>query len=204
MGPLLLTGLVCLGGSVALGLLTSNMPRLGVNSERDTRVRGLFAVQAAFINGMAILGVVVGLLAVDLGHPVGGFLAAGPAAAGAIIGVAIALDAGGLDRRASSLGLSFIAGLGVLGVVAGLIATLVDGPGATSVVDWPFVVLGLIGGASALGVGLTGGVALRATEGVDADAVKSIQIAQLTRCLWLLIAGDGAVGIAIALLLLGG
>jgi F0F1-type ATP synthase membrane subunit c/vacuolar-type H+-ATPase subunit K len=197
-----MTGLACFGGTAALGLLTSKLPAAEGADERDARIRGLYIVQVAFIEGIAILGVVVGLLAVTFGHTDGALLAAGPAVVGAVFGVGIAFRAAAAgDRQAALLGVWFIVGLGVLGVVTGLLAVLIADQATTTLADWPFVLLGLVVAASVLGIGLTGGAALQAAAGVDVEGVKLIQAAQLTRCLWLEIIGLGAAGIAILLIL---
>jgi hypothetical protein len=202
VGPLLLTGLICFAATVALGLLTSSVRPLD-GLEQGAQVRGLFIVQAAFVEGMAVLGVVVGLLAVTAGHPSGALLAAGPALAGAAVGVAMALRSGsGVDRSASFVGLWFIVSVGILGVVVGVVATVIAEHATRSLTDWPFAVLGLAGAVSVLGIGWTGSIALRATDGADAAGVETIRAAQLTRCLWFEIVGLCAVGIAIAILLL--
>ncbi len=203
MGPLLLTGLICFAAAVALGLLTSSVRPLD-GKEHGAQVRGLFIVQAAFVVGIAIWGVVVGVLAVTAGHPTGALLAAGPAVAGAVFGVAMALrSADGGARRTSSVGVWLIVWVGSLGVVVGLLATFIAEYATRSLSDWPFVVLGVAGSVAVLGVGWTGSAALRAIDGADAAGVETIRAAQLTRCLWLEIAGLAAIGIAIAIVLLG-
>jgi hypothetical protein len=161
----------------------------------------------AFCMGAAVLGTVVGLLAIfvasDVTDPADGLFAAGPAAIGGIIGLAlVARQRAAGDPRISTLAAIYILNIVVLGIVVALLAlSIVEGP-TKDLADWPFVVLGLISGASALAIGATGATAVRAMRGVDEQTRKAIAQAQISRSGLIQIPFVVASALAIALIVL--
>jgi len=204
MGPLALTGLVCLGAAIGLGLLASQA-RPATDPADAPRMRGLLTLAAAFIQGIGVLAVVVGLLAVESGKAAGSssaVLVAGLALAGALLGIALIVrDAGRVDPRAALLGAMFTIGLGTLGAVVGILAIVLDERASTSPPDWLFVAIGLVGGACALAIGRVGSRALMAATARNAD-LAAIQARMLRRIVPLAVVGDGAIGVAALILLL--
>jgi hypothetical protein len=206
VGPLALTGLICLGAAIGLGLLASRARPVADPADAP-RVRATLTVAAAFVQSLGVLAVVVGLLAVELGAAGGqpsAVAVAGLALAGTLIGIAlIARHAGRVDPQAALLGAMFTIGLGTLGAVVGIMAVVIDERGTNHVPDWPFIVLGLIGGSCALVMGWFGGRAMDAAA-VDRPDLVAIQSALTRRCLPLLAVGVGAIGLAVLTVIGGG
>ena len=77
MGPLLMTGLSAFGAAVALGLIsTGTWPPDGAPVSRQVPTgRSLAIILMAFCMGVAVLGTVVGLLAIFVAVVLGGILA---------------------------------------------------------------------------------------------------------------------------------
>lgn len=202
MGPLLLTGIVLFGSTVALGLLTSSVRPLG--AAEAAAIRGLFIIQAAFVEGIGVLGVVVGLLAILVGLPAAAIVVAGPAMVGAGVGLGIVFGRrGSLEPATTAIGSMFIVGLAILGLVIGILAAILTDRGTVEVPDWPFIVGGLVAAAATLEIGRSGGAAIEATIGADADDVARIREAQMRRCFWAELVALVALGGALAILLLG-
>jgi hypothetical protein len=210
VGPLLMTGLSCFGAAVALGLISTGTwpPDEAPVSRQAPTGRSLAIIFMAFSMGTAVLGTVVGLLAIfvarDVADPADGLLAAGPAVIGGIIALAlVARQRGAGDPRISTLAAVYILNIVGLGTVVALLALfIVEGP-ARDLAGWPFVILGLINGASALATGATGATAVRAMRGVDEQTRKAIAQAQISRSGLIQIPFVAASAIAIALIVLG-
>ncbi len=202
MGPLLMAGLACGGAAVAISLLAA-----GTSRPAGTASRGFAVVQIAFCQGIAVLGVVAGLLAVFAGavpDPAGGLLAAGPAAAGAIVGLGLVVrHRHGSDAGVSTIGAMGIVGLAVLGIVVALLAFVIPVVGTTTLSDWPFIILGPVSGASALAIGVTGARALGSMTGADEETAKVIAAAQISRGALFELAAIGASVVAILLIQTG-
>ena len=209
MGPLLMTGLSSLGAAVALGLIsTGTWPPDGAPVSRQVQSgRSLAIILMAFCLGAAVLGTVVGLLAIfvagDVTDPADGLFAAGPAAIGGIIGLALVARQRGVgDPRISTLAAVYILNIVVLGIVVAMLAIFVVEEATKNLTDWPFLVLGMISGASALAIGATGATGVRAMRGVDEQAGKAIAQALISRSGLLQIPIVAASAIAIALIVL--
>ena len=128
---------------------------------------------------------------------------AGLAVAGALVGIAfIVRRADRVDRQAAVLAGLFAAGLGMLGLVIGALAAILDERATSLPPDWPFLTIGLVSGACALAIGWVGGRALAAASASDAD-LPAIQVALLRRCLPLMVVGNGAIGLALLILFFG-
>lgn len=200
-----MTGLVLLGAAIGLGLLASHSRPASVPADAP-RIRAILTIAAAFIQGIGVLAVVVGLLAVELGEAAGqtsALLVAGLAVAGALLGIGlIARTAGRVDPKAALLGAMFVIGLGTLGAVTGILAIVLDERASSLPPDWPFVAIGVISGACALAIGWIGGHALAAASAGDADLV-AIRAGMLRRIVPLALVGDGAIGVAMLMLFVG-
>ncbi|MEO8437987.1 MAG: hypothetical protein ABI562_05970 [Chloroflexota bacterium] len=203
MGPMLMTGLAVFGATIALGLIASNTPRSTGPTRDPASPRGLAIILMAIALGIAVLGVVVGLLAIFRGEtsdPSSGLLATGPAVAGAILGLGLIVRrVGNTDPTATAYGVANIIGQGVLGAVVAVLAVLVVEEGTGKPADWPFVILGLASAAAALGIGLTGARSLQALAGADESTAKAIRARQISRCLLFQAVGVGASVVAILL-----
>ncbi len=210
MGPLLMTGLSCFGGAVALGLIAeATWPPDGAPVGRRVPTgRSLAFILIAFCVGVATLGTVVGLLAVFEAGAVTdtafGLLAAGPAVGGGLIGlVLVARHWRAGDPRISAFAAVNVLGVAVLGCVVALMALFVVEEAPKDLTDWPFAILGLVSATSALAIGVTGASAVRALRGVDEHTAKAIASAEISRCALLQVAFVGASAAAIVLIVLG-
>jgi F0F1-type ATP synthase membrane subunit c/vacuolar-type H+-ATPase subunit K len=206
MGALLMTGLACFGAAIAIGILASSTtPTIEVKRGAPS-ARGLAIILMAFCSGIAVLGVVIGLLAVNAGlvaDPSSGVLAAGGAVVGAVIGIGlIAANWSHLDRYVAWRGIAFAAPLGLLGVVVAVLANIFDDIGTGTLANWPFVVLAPASALAALAIGVTGAGAIRSLPGVDETATKSIVAAQISRCALFQAVAIGASTIGILLIML--
>lgn len=208
MGPLVMTGLAALGAGVGIGWLHSStwMP---TNESTDRRVatgRGLAIVSMAICEGIAVLGVVVGVLAVMTDGQIAqtdGLLAAGPAVVGALVGLGLVVrHRQTADPRLIPQAVFFIVGLAALGIVVAVLAYSFGEDGPKHPIEGPFLILGLVSLASALAIGATGADAVRSMEGADETASKAIAARQISRSALFQLAGVGASVIAILLIVL--
>ena len=128
LGPLLFTGLVLSAATVSHGLLAARSLAVISGASNARLPRGTFIVHAAYVQGIGVLGVVEGLLAMTINPGSGsqfGLAAAGPAIAGAVVAVAMILRAEGGSLAEKLLGLGFAAGLGILGSLVGFLASAI-------------------------------------------------------------------------------
>jgi F0F1-type ATP synthase membrane subunit c/vacuolar-type H+-ATPase subunit K len=186
MSPLSLTGLACFGAAIAIGLIASGTWRPVAEPVRSQpSARGLAVISMAFCEGGAVLGVVVGLIAATTGlvpDPADGVLAAGPAVAGALVGLGLILaKRRQIDPKVAEPAAAFIVGIAVLGIVVALMARYLHEPDSMSVATGPFALLGLINAASTLAMGVTSSRAVASLEGADASATTSIAKRQVSR-----------------------
>ncbi len=204
MGPLAMTGLICLGAAIGLGLLTAQARPVARLAD-PAPARSIMVTAAAFIEGIGVLGVVAGVLAVVLGKAAGassGALVTGLGLSGTLIGIILIVrHADHVDRQAALLGAMFAMGLGVLAAVVGTLAIVLDERATTIPPDWSFVVVGLVSGAAALLMGRAGGQALAAAAVAEIGALPAIRTTFLRRLLPLELFGLGGAAIAIAILL---
>lgn len=187
MGPLLFTGLTCFGGAVAIGLIAAGTSREVDEPANAAAVRGWAVILMAFAQGIAVLGVVIGLLAINSGQTLSGasgIFAAGPAVAGAFVGLGLIVRrAGESTTWVSLLASTLIIGLAVLGVVVAMLSVFIVEAGTGTLIDWPFVLLGLASGASALAIGSTGARSIPKVAAADGPSAKTVQSAELSRIL---------------------
>lgn len=160
----------------------------------------------AFCEGIAILGVVVGLLGVFTDSrtaPADGLLAAGPAVAGAIVGLGVvARSRHTADPRLVFQAATYIIGLANLGIVVAVLAALVGGAGRKHPIDGPiFAILGLVSLGSALALGSNGAQAIMLIEGVDEATARAISSKWIVRSALIQLVGVGTSIVAIALVL---
>ena len=208
MGPLLMTGLSCFGAAVALGLIsTGTWPPVGEPVGRQVQTgRGLAFILMAFSLGVAALGTVVGLLAILVAgdvDPADGSLAAGPAVADGIIGMVLVVRHRRIgDPSVTTLAAVYVLGIANLGIVVALLALFIVEEPTKSLTDWPFVILGLISGVSALAIGATGASAVRALRVVDEQTATAIVQGQISRVVVIQVPIIGAAAVAIALIVL--
>jgi hypothetical protein len=204
-----MTGLSSFGAAIALGLIaTGTWPPDGAPPKRGIPTsRGLAVILIAFCMGAAVLGTVVGLLAIFVAGPVAqpgyGLLAAGPALAGGVVGlilVARQLDHG--DPYVLTFAAVYILGIGSLGVAVALMAVFVVERATKSIADWPFVILGLVSGGAAIAIGATGATAVTAMRGADEQTARAISKAQIQRTFVFQLAFIAASTVAILLIVL--
>jgi F0F1-type ATP synthase membrane subunit c/vacuolar-type H+-ATPase subunit K len=158
MGPLLVTGAACFGAAVGIGLLTAAAARALADTTEQAAIRGLHLVLIATEQAIGVLGVVIGILAIvvtGVGDTTSAILAAVPAVGGAVTGTILARRAGKVRIR-TPLGLPFIGGLGLLGVVVGIEAVVIGKHRAISAGDGPFAIVALVLLTAALWGGVTG------------------------------------------------
>ena len=209
MGPLLMTGLSAFGAAVGLGLIAAGTwPPDGAPASRQVPTsRGLAIILMAFCLGAAVLGTVVGLLAIfiagEVTDPVAGLLAAGPAAVGGLIGLVLVARHWRVgDPRISTLSAVYILNIVALGIVVAMLVLFIVEEPTKDLTDWPFVVCGLINGTCALAIGASGGTAVRAMRGADEQAGTAIVRAQISRNGLLQVPIIASSAIAIALIFL--
>ena len=207
MGPLVMTGLATFGATVGVGLLLSGTyPTTEPIDRRIPSGRSLAIVMMAFSMGIGTLGVVVGLLASMTDGDVGGtawILAAGPAAAGAIIGIAIIVrNQPTANAQLVPIAVSFVVGMGVLGAVVAMMALTLADVGTKHPISGPFELLGLVSLASAIGIGLTGARAVRSMNGADEASSRTISSRQIMRGALFQAAGVAASAVAIVIVML--
>ncbi|MEO8470404.1 MAG: hypothetical protein ABI573_12150 [Chloroflexota bacterium] len=186
MGPLVMTGLATFGASMGIGLLMSGTyPTSEPIDGSVPTSRGLAIVLMAFCTGLGVLGVVVGLLAVMLAATIGpndSLLAAVPAVAGALVGVAmIVRNRPSLNAALVPISISFIVAMAMLGVMVPVIATSLGDPGTKHPIDGPFGILGLVSLIASLAIGRTGATAVRSMNGASEEVRRSISGRQIAR-----------------------
>jgi F0F1-type ATP synthase membrane subunit c/vacuolar-type H+-ATPase subunit K len=198
-----MTGLAALGAAPAIGWISaSTWPPTEPPARGKPSGRSLAVISMAFCEGIAILAVVVGLLAIFSNGPIGTTdeaLAAALPLTGAVFGLVLVLGAWTRSDRWVALQAGvFILGLGVLGaVVASLGMIIADVPGPEG--NWLYPVLGLVQFGAVLGIAITSGASIRAARGADAEVTRSIaERAILTWAAFELV-GIGAFAIAIFL-----
>lgn len=204
MGPMLFTGLACFGAAVAQGLIASRAERTTTFQVAATSSRGLAIILLAFVQGAAVLGVVIGILSIVYGavpNPNDGLFAAAPAIVGAIIGwELILLRRRRVDPAVAPMGFAFIGGIATLGLVIAVLAAVINSRAHAPVNNAAFVILGALSGAAALGNGVTGGRSLAAIASADDQRVMAIRTAQITRSA--LFQGVSVIATVVAILLL--
>lgn len=213
MGPLLMTGLACFGAAVGIGLLAAGFSPPPGPPERVARyrlsARALLIILVAFVEGVAVVGIVVGLLAIEYGSvadPSDGLYAAIPALLGALVGLWLVLTH--IDTIQTEVALicaMFIAMLAVLSIVVALLALFIVEPDADGSIGQrltlAFMALGLISGGAALAIGVTGGRAIAAMPDGDEPARRAYRAVVVRRSMPFQLTAIGASTIAIVLVI---
>lgn len=206
MGPMLMTGLGCFGAAVAIGLLVDATSRPTTPVVGPVPARSLAVISIAIAVGSGVLGVVVGLVAIQTGaviDPASGVFAAAPAVVGFIVGVVLIVRGRrDVDPAVTAIAVPFLIGQATLGPVVAALAIFIPAESGPVPTEWPFVVLGLVLGASALGIGLTGSRTLRAMKGVDDTTAKVLTARQISMGLPFQLGGIAATAIAILLIVM--
>lgn len=216
MGPLVITGVACFGAAVGIGLITAAAGGAIRQGAEPRALGGLYLTLTAFIEGIGVLGAVIGILAIVFAR-VGGasaaIVAAVPAVGGAVAGLIRASSAFGARMPLLALGIPLIAGLGILGVLVGALAVL-NGEGQPIQGDTlPFATVGLVLFAVAIGHGesgargfdelgdiSSGGASAMGTPG----AAESIRMRTIRRASILQMATVVAVAVAVILIVTNG
>jgi hypothetical protein len=169
LGPLLFTGLVLLAAEIALGLLVGRVLGAPAVANGARWARGPFIIHAAYIQGIGVLAVVEGLLAITAGpgiEPGNALVAAGPPLLGSFVTIAMILRAEGSRSPERLIGAAFVAGLGWLGLVVGLLAAVLAAEGAASPPTIWYLALAIVAAAGTLAIAESGA---RAAEGISAS-----------------------------------
>jgi hypothetical protein len=161
----------------------------------------------AFCQGIAVLGIVAGLLAIYLDGPVAGIdevLAAGLPIAGVVLGLALILRARATtDRPVAIQAIGFVLGLGVLGPIVAVLATI----SADNLVDTgfpgPYLILGLAQLGAILGIARTSAGSIQSMRGADLGAARAIMARQMVRSAIFELVGAGSAVTAIWLVIAG-
>ena len=178
MGPLLLTALALFGATVAIGTVASRTAP-PVSLSPLSPARRLAVILIAFASGCGVLGVVVGVLAIEfgvVGDPAAAWIVAGLAVGGGAIGQLQMLRNGGdLDPWVVARAVGSLGGLVVLGVVVAGLANILREDAGRTLAAWPFAVLGLVSAGGCVALGITGGRSLRAVAAAgDAGGVAAM------------------------------
>ena len=199
MGPLAMTALAGFGGAVSIGWISAQTrPSVKPPVRGQPSARSLAVIAMAFCEGMAILGVVVGLFGIFMHGPIGTgdeAIAAGLPMGGAALGLVLLFS--NLSRSDLAVALQasvFIVGLGVLGGVVALLATFIavapSGQGS-----WVYPALGFALLLATGGVAITGARAIEAAQGADAAKTKLIADQVVRRWLAFEVIGFAAFGL---------
>jgi hypothetical protein len=203
-----MTALAALAAAPAIGWISASTWRPGEPLTRGVPSgRSLAIISLAFCEGIAILGVVAGILAIYLDGPVAPIdeaLAAALPIAGAVLGVVLVVrDRATTDSLVAIQATSFILGLGVLGPVVSFLGSM----SASNRVDpgnpGPYLILGLAQPGAILGIALTSAVSIRSMRGADIVATRAILARQILRSAILELVGVGSFVIAIWLVVTG-
>jgi hypothetical protein len=185
VGPLVFTGLALFGSAAAIGLVTAASspppgptggPRPGAIGSVTVvaAVRRLCLILIAFAMGLGVLGVVVGILAVEAVvplDPASAVLVPALALIGAGLGFApVIKNRAELDPWVVSKAALFAGSLIVLAVVVAVLAGVIRATGAAQHPPDVFLLLGLVSAAGSIGIGIVGAQSVRTLVGVDEPA----------------------------------
>ena len=203
-------GTVAAGAKAVRGAATRapGRPNVGVEAgsaaDSAKAVRGAATVCMALCSGLGVLGTVVGLLAIlllPLSEPGAAPFVSVPATLGAGTGlVLIGRARREVDRPRAAYAVVNIISMGVLGLVVAMLAIVISEEPPGHVNDLVFILLGLVGAAAAIALGVTSSRALESMRGVDEATVKTLLRAHLVRAQLLQVVGIAAVIVAILLL----
>lgn len=205
MGPLIMTGLAALAAAISIGWISASTwrptepPARGVPSGRSLAI-----VSMAFCEGIAILGIVVGLLAVFLAGPVAPgdeLLAAALPIAGAVLGLVLVVrDRAMNDPYVAIQAIGFMLGLGILGLVVAYLATIFADTQVGPQLAGPYPILGLAQLVAIAGIAFTSAGSIRSMRGADLVAVRALLARQILRSAVFELVGVGSAVFAIWLI----
>jgi F0F1-type ATP synthase membrane subunit c/vacuolar-type H+-ATPase subunit K len=204
MGPLLMTGLSVLGATIAIGLVAGRTPQSArpVEQAQPSLVRTLAIILFAYAEGVGVLGVVVGLLAVTIGRiapDTNRWLAISPAFVGAILGLALAYrSAYEPNRQVRTLALAFIVALAVLAAVVAYLSDVLSAIGSAPP-QLPLALAGAIAAAATVGMGWVGSAALPALVDAEQEPGRQLISQQIRRVLPYQLVAFVASGVAITM-----
>jgi F0F1-type ATP synthase membrane subunit c/vacuolar-type H+-ATPase subunit K len=187
MGPLLMTAFNVLGAGIAIGIVAGRTPG-GVGEAADGRpsdVRRLAIILLAYAEGIGVLGIVVGLLAVVIGRispDTNRWLAISPAFVGAILGLGLAFRSSFVpNAQVRLVAIGFIVGLAILAGIVAFLSALLPEIGSTPPPDLPFVLAGLVAAAATMGLGWVGTEAMAGLTVADSEARRALLSRQIRR-----------------------
>ena len=203
-----MTGLSVLGATIAIGLVAGRAP-LDARRESEGQpslVRTLAIILFAYAQGVGVLGIVVGLLAVTIGRiapDTNRWLAISPAFVGTILGLALAYrSTNEPDRRIRSVALVFILGSASLAVVVPYLSEVLSAIGSAPPPDLPFVLAGAIAAVATVGMSWVGSAALPALVDVEPEPGRQLISQQIRRVLPYQLVAIVASAVAIALVVI--
>lgn len=202
MGPLLFAGLAILGAGIGLGRVAAAMPPRSAFPEGWMAAQSLSIIAFAYIEGVGVIGVVVGLVAIMTGldgEPLTWLVPLVPGLIGTVLGLAQIQRADPApDRRIARVGMLFIAGLGVLAIVLAIESVAIGRHTDSTASLWVFGLLGLGPLVSGIGLGWTAAAVLPEVTQASKDPALARRrgIVQISRWQWLGVAA-GAVAIVL-------
>lgn len=205
MSPLVMTALAALAASTGIGWISASTWRpVKPPARGEPSGRSLAIVSMAFCEGIAVLGVVAGLLAIFMDEPVAPIdevLAAALPIAGAVLGIVLVIrDRGTTDPWVAIQATGFILGLGGLGLVVSVLGTIIADNRGEPGNPGLYVVLALAQVIAIAGIALTSATSIQSMRGTDVVATRAILARQILRSAIFELIGVG--GFVIALLLI--
>jgi F0F1-type ATP synthase membrane subunit c/vacuolar-type H+-ATPase subunit K len=186
LGPLIMTALAAAAAAPAIGWISASTRRPVESLGRGMPSgRSLAIVSMAFCEGIAILGVVAGILAIFWSGPVAPsdlLLAGVLPVAGAILGVALVVrDRTTTDSRVAIQAMVFVLGLGVLGPVVSLLGSITARNRVESANPELYLILGLAQLLAIVGIARTSAGSIRSMQGADLATTRGILARQMLR-----------------------
>ncbi len=208
MSPLILTALAGLAATIGIGWIGAHTSRPVETPRRgEPSGRSLAIISIAFCEGIAVLGIVAGLLAIFMDGPVARIdetLAAALPIGGAVLGVVLIVrDRATTDRLVAIFAAAFVLGLGTLGLVVSILGTIITTDRTDMGSSWLYVVLGLAQLVAIGGLAVTSASSIRSMRGVDLVAARTILDRQILRSAMFELVGVGAFAFALLLLVFG-
>jgi F0F1-type ATP synthase membrane subunit c/vacuolar-type H+-ATPase subunit K len=208
VSPLVMTAFAALAAATGIGWISASTWRPVEPPVRgEPSGRSLAIISMAFCEGMAVLGVVAGLLAIFMDVPVAPIdeaLAAALPIAGAVLGVVLVVrDRAATDPKVAIFAANFILGLGVLGAVVSYLGTIIADHRVDLASPGPYVFLGLAQLIAIVGIAVTSASSIQAMRGADLAAAKAILARQVLRSTIFELVGVGAFVIALLFIVAG-
>lgn len=189
VGVMIMVGLVLAASQAALGSLAASGGRTAVAVAQPVagHVRGLAIIAAAFVEGIAVIAVVVAFLAIfmdEIGGVIEGTTVALLTLLGGVAGLAIAFRVDGpVDGTMRLLLVAFMGGIAVLGFTTAILTiTLGGSPQSVALDDVVVAAVGGLVGALALVIGriASHGLTSMTMVGADLRALQDRAIRRVT------------------------